>query len=217
MIRVDLNVPLQDGPQGKQISNDVRIRAVLPTIQQAIAAQAKTLLVSHLGRPKAGQYDEAFSLAPIAQRLSELLGQPVRLVKDWLNGVDIAAGEVVLAENVRFLLGEEEDDPALAKKMAQLCDVFVMDAFGAAHRAHASTHGITHFAPVACAGPLVLAEVTALEKALVAPAHPLMAVVGGSKVSSKLSVLEQLVNKVDCLIVGGGIANTFLAANGYDM
>jgi phosphoglycerate kinase len=211
LIRVDFNVPMQDG----RITNDARIRATLPTIQQALKAQARILLVSHLGRPKPGQFDPAFSLAPIAQRLSELLKQPVPLLNDWIDGVSIQPGQVAIAENVRFLPGEETDDPELAKKMAQLCDVFVMDAFGAAHRAHASTHGIAKFAPIACAGPLVLAEVAALEKALVAPKRPLAAVVGGSKVSSKLSVLEQLVNKVDCLIVGGGIANTFLAAQGY--
>lgn len=212
-IRVDFNVPMQNGA----ITNDARIRATLPTIQQALAANARILLVSHLGRPKAGQFDPAFSLAPVAEHLSQLLNRPVSLLSDWINGVDIQPGHLALAENVRFLSGEETDDPALAKKMAALCDVFVMDAFGAAHRAQASTHGIAKYAPVACAGPLVIAEVNALEKALVQPKPPLVAMVGGSKVSSKLSVLEQLANKVDCLIVGGGIANTFLAANGYDV
>ncbi len=211
LIRVDFNVPMKDG----QITNDARIRAALPTIKQALKANAAILLVSHLGRPKEGHYDPAFSLSPIAKHLSELLGQPVRLEKEWINGVTMQPGEIVIAENVRFLAGEEEDDPLLAEKMAKLCDVYVMDAFGAAHRAHASTHSIARFAPVACAGPLVLAEVKALQSALVAPQRPLVAVVGGSKVSSKLSVLEQLVSKVDCLIVGGGIANTFLAANGF--
>jgi phosphoglycerate kinase len=211
LIRVDFNVPMQDG----QITNDARIRAALPTIRYAIAQHAKILLVSHLGRPKEGSIDPIFSLAPIAKRLEELLEQPVSLTTNWINGIDIKPGEVVMAENVRFLEGEKSNDLLLAKKMAQLCDVFIMDAFGAAHRAHASTHGIAQFAPSSCAGPLVLAEVTALQKALVAPKSPLVAVVGGSKVSSKLSVLEQLANKVDCLIVGGGIANTFLAANGY--
>jgi len=217
LIRVDFNVPMHDGPNGKEISNDARIRAALPTIRKALDEKAKILLISHLGRPTEGQFDPNYSLMPIAKHLGDLLGQPVRFIKDWLEEINIAPGEVVLGENVRFLKGEESDDPELAKQMAALCDVFVMDAFGAAHRAHASTYGVVKFAPVACAGPLVLAEVKALEQSLLAPRRPLVAVVGGSKVSSKLSVLEQLVSKVDYLIVGGGIANTFLAANGYSV
>lgn len=213
LIRVDFNVPMQNG----RITNDARIRAALPTLQHALNQKAKILLVSHLGRPKEGVFDPAYSLAPVATHLAELLNHPVKLIPDWINGVTIQPGEIVMGENVRFLNGEESSDPILAKKMAQLCDVFVMDAFGAAHRAHASTYGVAQFSPIACAGPLVLAEVSALQQALVAPQHPLVAIVGGSKVSTKLTVLEKLANKVDCLIVGGGIANTFLAANGYNV
>jgi phosphoglycerate kinase len=210
LIREDLNVPLQDGA----VSSDARIRAALPTIRQAQQQGAKVMLLSHLGRPEEGTIDPTLSLAPVAQRLSELLEQPVPLHKEWLNGVDCAAGQVVLCENVRFNKGEKRNDPQLAKKMAALCDVFVMDAFGTAHRAEASTHGVAQFAPTACAGPLLVAELDALQRALQQPARPLVAIVAGSKVSTKLTVLESLLSKVDQLLVGGGIANTFLAASG---
>lgn len=210
LIREDFNVPIQNG----QVSNTTRIQAALPTIKQALSAGACVILMSHLGRPEEGKYQEEFSLAPVAQCLSTLLGRPVKLIKDWLNGVDVAAGEVVLCENVRFNPGEKKNDAALARKMAALCDVFVMDAFGTAHRAEASTHGVAQFAPIACAGPLLMAELNALEKALAKPKHPLIAIVGGSKVSTKVDVLSVLLEKVDELIVGGGIANTFMAAVG---
>src|SRR5690606_17789103 len=194
-----------------------RIRAALPTIQAAKAAGARVLLMSHLGRPEEGVYDEEFSLAPVAQRLSELLGYKVRFAKDWLDGVECEPGEVVLLENVRFNKGEKKDQEDLARKMAALCDVFVMDAFGTAHRAEASTHGVARFAKVACAGPLLMNELIALETALEKPKRPMIAIVAGSKVSTKLMVLEQLLTKVDKLIVGGGIANTFLAAQGCNI
>ncbi|HTP38053.1 MAG TPA: phosphoglycerate kinase [Steroidobacteraceae bacterium] len=210
LIREDLNVPVKDGV----VTSDARIRASLPTIRMAMERGAKVLLLSHLGRPEEGKYDPELSLAPVAARLSELLGKPVPLVKDWLGGVDCAAGSAVLCENVRFNKGEKRDDEALSKRMAALCDVYVMDAFGTAHRAEASTHGVGRFAPVACAGPLLAAELDALERALEKPARPLVAIVAGSKVSTKLTVLESLLDKVDKLIVGGGIANTFLAASG---
>tara|TARA_R110002110_G_scaffold333755_2_gene544540 strand:- start:106123 stop:107283 length:1161 start_codon:yes stop_codon:yes gene_type:complete len=210
LIREDLNVPLQDGV----VSSDARIRAALPTIRQAAAAGARVLLMSHLGRPEEGVFAEEFSLAPVATHLAELLGQPVTLLAEWREGVDLADGEVALLENVRFNPGEKKDDETLARAYAALCDIFVMDAFGTAHRAQASTHGVARFAPVACAGPLLAAELTALEKALARPARPLVAIVGGSKVSTKLTVLETLADKVDQLVVGGGIANTFLAASG---
>lgn len=211
LIREDLNVPIKDG----KVSSDARIRASLPTLQLAIKAGAKVMLMSHLGRPEEGVYDEASSLAPVAEHLSGLLGQPVKLVKDYLTGVEVAAGEVVLLENVRFNKGEKKDQDDLSKAYAALCDVFVMDAFGTAHRAQASTHGVVRFAPVACAGPLLAAELDALEKALAQPAKPLVAIVGGSKVSTKLEVLNALSEKCDQIIVGGGIANTFLAAAGF--
>ena len=211
MIREDLNVPLEDGV----ISSDARIRAALPTLVRARDAGARVIVLSHLGRPKEGQFAAEFSLAPVATRLSELLGSPVRLQQDWLNGVSCEPGEVVLCENVRFNSGEKKDDPELARRMASLCDIFVMDAFGTAHRAEASTHGVARFAPVACAGPLLVAELEALDRALAQPARPMVAIVAGSKVSTKLQVLEALIDKVDQLIVGGGIANTFLAAAGY--
>ncbi|NBX43959.1 MAG: phosphoglycerate kinase [Gammaproteobacteria bacterium] len=211
MIREDLNVPLEDGV----ISSDARIRAALPTLVRARDAGARVIVLSHLGRPKEGQFAAEFSLAPVATRLSELLGSPVRLQQDWLNGVSCEPGEVVLCENVRFNSGEKKDDPELAQRMASLCDIFVMDAFGTAHRAEASTHGVARFAPVACAGPLLVAELEALDRALAQPARPMVAIVAGSKVSTKLQVLEALIDKVDQLIVGGGIANTFLAAAGY--
>ncbi len=211
LIRQDLNVPIRDG----QIQDDTRLRASLPTLQLAMRAGARVLVMSHLGRPREGVFDPQASLAPVAERLGELLGQPVRLVRDWLDGVSVAPGEVVLCENVRFNAGEKSDDIELARRMAALCDVYVMDAFGTAHRAHASTHGVALAAPVACAGPLLSAELQALGRALSAPARPLVAVVGGSKVSTKLAVLEALLGKVDQLIPGGGIANTFLAARGH--
>jgi len=211
LIREDLNVPVQS----QQVTSDARIRAGLPTIEAARRAGARVMVMSHLGRPEEGVYDPEFSLAPVAARLSELLGVKVRLVRDWLDGVDCEVGEVVLLENVRFHEGEKKNRDELARRMAALCDVFVMDAFATAHRAEASTHGIAKFAPVACAGPLLTSELEALEKALDAPKRPLVAIVGGSKVSTKLTVLENLLGKVDRLIVGGGIANTFLAAAGH--
>jgi phosphoglycerate kinase len=210
LIREDLNVPLEDG----RVTSDARIRAALPTIRMALEKGARVLVMSHLGRPKEGARDPSQSLAPVGKALSALLGRPVRFVEQWLDGVTAAPGEVVLLENVRFNPGEKKDDPALARKMAALCDVFVMDAFGTAHRAEASTHGVALAAPVACAGPLLVAELEALGRALHEPARPLVAVVGGSKVSTKLAVLENLLEKVDALVVGGGIANTFLAATG---
>jgi phosphoglycerate kinase len=213
LIREDLNVPVQSGV----VTSDARIRAALPTIRYALDQNAKVFILSHLGRPEEGKYDESLSLAPVATRVSELLGKPVPLRKDWLDGVDCPAGSAVLCENVRFNKGEKKDDEKLARKMAELCDVFVMDAFGTAHRAEASTHGVAKFAKVACAGPLLVGELEALEKALEKPARPLVAIVGGSKVSTKLTVLESLLEKVDKLIVGGGIANTFLAATGVNV
>jgi phosphoglycerate kinase len=211
LIRSDLNVPVKDG----KVTSDVRIRASLPTFEAALKAGAKVMVMSHLGRPKEGVFSEEDSLKPVADRLAALLGKPVRLIRDWLEGVDVAPGELVLFENVRFNKGEGKDDEALAKKMAALCDVFVMDAFGTAHRAQASTHGVGKFAPVACAGILMAEELDALGKALQKPARPLVAIVAGSKVSTKLPVLESLSQVVDQLIVGGGIANTFIAAAGY--
>jgi phosphoglycerate kinase len=213
LIREDLNVPIQDGV----VSSDARIRAALPTIQAALTARARVLLMSHLGRPEEGKYTEEFSLAPVARRLAQLLGVPVPLKKNWLDGVDVHPGEVVLLENVRFNKGEKQDADDLAQKMAALCDVYVMDAFGTAHRAEASTHGVAKYAPVACAGPLLVSELSALETALEKPARPLLAIVAGSKVSTKLTVLESLLGKVDQMIVGGGIANTFLAALGFNV
>ncbi len=213
LIREDLNVPVKAGV----ISSDARIRAVLPTIQAALAARACVMVMSHLGRPVEGEYAQEFSLNPVAQRLSQLLGVPVSLKRDWLAGVTVSPGEVVLLENVRFNKGEKKNDDQLARKMAALCDVFVMDAFGTAHRAEASTYGVAKFAPIACAGPLLVRELVALETALEKPARPLMAIVAGSKVSTKLTVLESLLSKVDQLIVGGGITNTFLAALGFNV
>lgn len=213
MIREDLNVPVEGGV----VTSDARIRAALPTIRAAVEQGARVILLSHLGRPKEGEFSAENSLAPVATRLGELLGQPVRLQRDWLDGVECAPGEVVLCENVRFNKGEKKDDETLARRMATLCDVFVMDAFGTAHRAEASTHGVARFAPIACAGPLLVGELEALERALARPARPLVAIVAGSKVSTKLTVLESLLAKVDKLIVGGGIANTFLAATGVSV
>ncbi len=210
LIREDFNVPLKNG----RITDDTRLRAGLPTLQQAVKAGARVIVMSHLGRPKEGVFDAAVSMAPVAEALTKMLGQPVKLVADWIDGVDCAPGEVVLVENVRFLVGEEKDDPALARKMAALCDIYVNDAFATAHRAQASTHGVARYAPLACAGPLMKAEIDALKQALQAPRRPLVAIVGGAKVSTKLEVLESLLAKVDQLIVGGGIANTFLKASG---
>ena len=213
LIREDLNVPIQSGV----VSSDARIRAALPTIQAALNAKARVLIMSHLGRPEEGKYAEEFSLAPVAKRLAQLLGVPVALKKDWLSGVDVHPGEIVLLENVRFNKGEKKDADDLARTMAALCDVYVMDAFGTAHRAEASTHGVAKYAPVACAGPLLVSELSALETALEKPARPLLAIVAGSKVSTKLTVLESLLDKVDQMIVGGGITNTFLAALGFNV
>jgi phosphoglycerate kinase len=210
LIREDLNVPVKNGV----VTSDARIRASLPTIQAAHAAGARVIVMSHLGRPEEGVPAEEFSLAPVAARISELLGLKVRFEREWLGGVACEPGEIVLVENVRFNKGEKKNRDDLAQKMAALCDVYVMDAFATAHRAEASTHGVAKFAPVACAGPLLTGELEALEKALGSPKRPLVAIVGGSKVSTKLTVLEHLLGKVDRLIVGGGIANTFLAAAG---
>ena len=211
LIREDLNVPVKDG----KVTSDARIRASLPTIQHALQAGAKVMLMSHLGRPVEGEFDEASSLAPVAAHMAELLERDVPLIRDWLEGgFEVAEGDLVLLENVRFNKGEKKDDEALSQQMAALCDVYVMDAFGTAHRAQASTHGVAKFAPVTCAGPLLAGELDALAKALDNPARPMAAIVGGSKVSTKLTVLESLSDKVDQLIVGGGIANTFLAAAG---
>lgn len=212
LIREDLNVPIKDGV----VTSDARIRAALPTLQLALDAGAAVIVMSHLGRPEEGKYDPAFSLAPVARHLGTLLDREVRLVDNWLeSGANVAPGELVLLENVRFNKGEKKDDDELARAYAALCDIFVMDAFGTAHRAQASTHGLAKYAPTACAGPLLAGELDALNKALANPARPLVAIVAGSKVSTKLEVLETLSDKVDQLIVGGGIANTFLAAAGY--
>ena len=213
MIRQDLNVPVSDG----RVTSDARIRASLPTIELALEKGAAVLLLSHLGRPVEGEPDEQFSMRPVAARMSELLGRPVRLEQDWLSGVAIEPGEVVLCENVRFNAGEKKNDADLARRYAALCDVFVMDAFGTAHRAQASTEGVAHFAPVAAAGLLLSRELDALQKGLEHPERPLLAIVGGSKVSTKLTVLDTLLDKVDEMIVGGGIANTFIAASGHNV
>ena len=210
LIREDLNVPIKNGV----VTSDARIRAALPSIEAARTAGAKVILMSHLGRPVEGEYDPQLSLGPVAEYLSLALGSSVSLVTDWRLGVELAEGEVALLENVRFNLGEKSDDESLSRAYAALCDIFVMDAFGTAHRAQASTHGVAKHAPVACAGPLLAGELSALELALSNPARPMVAIVGGSKVSTKLTVLETLSDKVDQLVVGGGIANTFLAANG---
>ena len=210
LIREDLNVPVADGA----VTSDARIQAALPTIRAALEANAAVMIVSHLGRPTEGQPEEQFSLQPVADHLGRLLGRDVPLVKDWIDGVDVEPGSIVLLENVRFLVGEKKCDEALSRKMAALCDVYVMDAFGTAHRAQASTYGVGEHAPVACAGPLLAAELDALARALDNPARPFVAIVGGSKVSTKLTVLDALAEKVDTLIVGGGIANTFIAAAG---
>lgn len=213
MIREDFNVPIEAG----RVNSDARIRAAIPTIRMALDGGAGLILLSHLGRPIEGQYSDEFSLAPVAEHLSGLLDRPVKLQKNWLEGFDIQPGEVVLCENVRFNVGEKANDEALARSMAALCDIFVMDAFGTAHRAQASTEGVIRFAPTACAGPLLSRELYELEKALNDPVRPMLAIVGGSKVSTKLTVIESLMSRVDEIIVGGGIANTFIAASGYDV
>lgn len=211
LIRQDLNVPIKNG----EVSSDKRIIASLPSILYAINAGAKVMITSHLGRPNAGEFDKNFSLEPVANHLSELLGQSVRLESNWLDGVEIEVGEVILFENVRFNVGEKENDETLSMKMAALCDICVQDAFGTAHRAHASTYGVAKYAPIACAGPLLISELEALGQALDNPKRPLVAIVGGSKVSTKLTVLDALSKIVDQLVVGGGIANTFIAAQGH--
>ncbi|MBG3012493.1 phosphoglycerate kinase [Proteus faecis] len=211
LIRADLNVPVKDG----KVTSDARIRASLPTIEAALKQGAKVMVTSHLGRPTEGEYNEEFSLKPVVDYLKDKLTAPVSLAKDYLNGVEVNAGELVVLENVRFNKGEKKDDETLSKQYAALCDVFVMDAFGTAHRAQASTHGVAKFADVACAGPLLSAELEALGKALDKPARPMVAIVGGSKVSTKLTVLDSLSKIADQLIVGGGIANTFIAAEGH--
>ena len=213
LIRQDLNVPIHEG----KITNDARIRASLPTLQYAFKQGAAVMVMSHLGRPVEGEYDASLSLAPVAAALTEALGVQVNLVRDWIERIDIQPGQIVLCENVRFLAGEKKSAPELSQKMAALCDVYVMDAFGTAHRAQASTYGVAEFAPIACAGPLLSAELRALAHALETPAHPMVAIVGGSKVSTKLALLEQLITKVDQLVIGGGIANTFIAAAGYSI
>jgi phosphoglycerate kinase len=210
LIREDLNVPIKDG----KVTSDARLRAALPTIKQALDGGAQVILMSHLGRPTEGQYDPQQSLQPVADYLGDMLGIEILLVKDWQTGVKLDQGQVILLENVRFNNGEKANDESLAKAYAELCDIFVMDAFGTAHRAQASTHGVAKFAPVACAGPLLAKELDALERATAKPTPPVAAIVGGSKVSTKLMVLQTLSTKVDQLIVGGGIANTFLAAAG---
>jgi 3-phosphoglycerate kinase len=212
-IRSDLNVPVKNG----KVTSDARIKASLPTIEEAIKKGAKVMVTSHIGRPTEGEYNPEFSLQPVVDYLKEHVSFPVRLVKDYLNGVDVKEGELVVLENVRFNVGEGKDDEALSKKYAALCDIYVMDAFGTAHRAQASTHGAGKFAPIACAGPLLAAELDALGKALDNPARPMVAIVAGSKVSTKLTVLDSLSKIADQIIVGGGIANTFIAAEGYNV
>lgn len=213
LIREDLNVPVKDG----KITSDARLKAALPTLKLALESGAKVMVMSHLGRPTEGEYNAEFSLQPVVDYLAAALNYPVRLVTDYLEGVEVGAGELVVFENIRFNVGEKKNDEALAKKLANLCDIFVMDAFGTAHRAQASTHGVAKFAPTACAGPLLAAELDALGKALDNPARPLVAIVGGSKVSTKLTVLDSLAGIVDQLVVGGGIANTFIAAQGNNV
>ena len=214
LIRSDLNVPVKDG----KVTSDARITASMKTFELCLKAGAKVMVMSHLGRPTEGEYSEENSLKPVADVLSAKLGKPVRLIKDWVDGgFDVADGELVLLENVRFNKGEKKNVDEIAQKYAQLCDIFVMDAFGTAHRAQGSTHGVARFAPVACAGILLTEELDALTKALLSPARPMVAIVGGSKVSTKLTVLESLSEKVDQMVVGGGIANTFLKATGKNV
>ncbi|WP_334019202.1 phosphoglycerate kinase [Alteromonas sp. S015] len=213
LIRQDLNVPVKDG----KVTSDARIKASIPTIKAALDAGAAVMVMSHLGRPTEGEPADEFSLQPVVDYLNDALDVPVKLVKDYLDGVELTEGELVILENVRFNNGEKKDDETLAKQYAALCDIFVMDAFGTAHRAQASTHGVAKFAPKACAGPLLAAELDALGKALDNPKRPMVAIVGGSKVSTKLTVLKTLAEKVDQLIVGGGIANTFIAAQGHNV
>ena len=213
LLREDYNVPLKNG----DVADDTRIKATLPTIEQLLEADAKIILISHLGRPTPGEYDDAFSMAPVAKRLTELLGYNVPLIKDWLNGIDLGENKIVLCENARFEPGETKDDEELSRKMAQMCQVYINDAFATAHRAQASTHGVAKYAAISAAGPLLITELKALSKALRDPAKPLVAIVGGAKVSTKLTILESLLDKVDQLIVGGGIANTFLKAAGYEI
>ncbi len=213
LIREDLNVPLDNGV----ITSDARIRAAMPTIKRALDAGAKVIVMSHLGRPTEGEFEEQYSLAPVAKHIGSLLGTDIRVERDWKSGLDMQDGELVLLENVRFNLGEKADDEGLSKAYANLCDVYVMDAFGTAHRAQASTHGVARFAPIACAGPLLAGELDALKKSLAEPARPLVAIVGGSKVSTKLTVLDSLSKIADILVVGGGISNTFVAAAGNEV
>lgn len=213
LIREDLNVPVKDG----KITSDARLRAALPTLKLALEAGAKVMVMSHLGRPIEGEYNPEFSLQPVADYLAAALNVPVRLAKSYLDGVEVNVGELVLFENIRFNEGEKNNNNELSKKLAALCDVFVMDAFGTAHRAQASTHGVAKYAPTACAGPLLAGELAALSKALDNPARPLVAIVGGSKVSTKLTVLDSLASIVDQLVVGGGIANTFIASQGHNV
>ncbi|KTC91338.1 phosphoglycerate kinase [Fluoribacter dumoffii] len=213
LIREDLNVPIKEGI----ITSDQRLQAALPTIKAALDAGAAVMVISHLGRPEEGKFERRFSMEPIAQYLEENLDYPVRFVSDYLNGLDVKPGELVVCENVRFNVGEKNNDEQLAKKLAALCDIFVMDAFGTAHRAQASTYGVAQYAPIAVAGPLLVRELDALNKALAAPKKPIVAIVGGAKVSTKLSLLRQLVTRVDYLIPGGGIANTFLKAQGFEI
>ena len=211
LIREDFNVPIKNG----RVTSDLRIQAAIPTIKEALKAGAKVMLMSHLGRPSEGADDQSFTLAPVARELSRLLNKEVPLIENWISGVDMNGHDVVLLENVRYLHGETENNVELSRKMANLCDVYIMDAFATAHRAESSTCGVIKYAKQACAGPLLLAELKALDKVLENPARPVVAIVGGSKVSTKLALLDSLVKKVDCLIIGGGIANTFLAAEGY--
>ena len=213
LIREDLNVPIKDG----MITSDQRLRAALPTLQKALDAGAGVIVLSHLGRPTEGKYDPKLSLQPVANYLATQLNYPVRFSTDYLQGVKAKPGELVLCENVRFNIGEKSNDPALARQLASLCDVFVMDAFGTAHRCHASTYGLAQYAPIAVAGPVLLRELETLERVLRAPAKPIIAIVGGAKVSSKLSLLKQMISRVDVLIPGGGIANTFLKASGKEI
>ena len=211
LIRADFNVPVRAGV----IQDDTRIRACLPTLQRLVAAPAAVILVSHLGRPREGHHDDSYTLAPVARRVSDLMQQEVSLVRSWEDGISVRPGQVVMLENIRFIPGEKTNDDELARRLAGLCDIYVNDAFATAHRAQASTHGVAKYAPVSCAGPLLLGEIETLSKALEQPARPMAAIVGGAKVSTKLTVLTNLVKKVDQLLVGGGIANTFLKSAGY--